>query len=42
MKEIIEFIKESKHLIAFTGAGVSVLSGIKDFRGKIPENFVYE
>lgn len=34
MKEIIEFIKESKHLIAFTGAGVSVLSGIKDFRGK--------
>ena len=34
MKEIIDFIKSAKHLIAFTGAGVSVLSGIKDFRGK--------
>ncbi|MGP1439092.1 MAG: NAD-dependent protein deacylase [Treponema sp.] len=34
MKEIIDFIKEAKHLVAFTGAGVSVLSGIKDFRGK--------
>ena len=34
MKEIIDFIKRAKHLIAFTGAGVSVLSGIKDFRGK--------
>jgi len=34
MKEIIDFIKGARHLIAFTGAGVSVLSGIKDFRGK--------
>ena len=34
MKEIIDFIKDAKYLIAFTGAGVSVLSGIKDFRGK--------
>lgn len=34
MQEIIEFIKSAKHLVAFTGAGVSVLSGIKDFRGK--------
>jgi NAD-dependent deacetylase len=34
MQEIIDFIKNAKHLIAFTGAGVSVLSGIKDFRGK--------
>lgn len=34
MKEIIDFIKNAKHLVAFTGAGVSVLSGIKDFRGK--------
>lgn len=34
MKEIIDFIKSARHLIAFTGAGVSVLSGIKDFRGK--------
>ena len=34
MQKIIDFIKSSKHLVAFTGAGVSVLSGIKDFRGK--------
>lgn len=34
MQEIINFIKNAKHLVAFTGAGVSVLSGIKDFRGK--------
>ena len=34
MEEIIDFIKGAKHLVAFTGAGVSVLSGIKDFRGK--------
>ena len=34
MQEIIDFIKNAKHLVAFTGAGVSVLSGIKDFRGK--------
>ena len=34
MKEIVDFIKSAKYLIAFTGAGVSVLSGIKDFRGK--------
>ena len=27
-------IQESKHLIALTGAGVSTLSGIRDFRGK--------
>lgn len=34
MQEIIDFIKSARHLVAFTGAGVSVLSGIKDFRGK--------
>lgn len=34
MQEIIDFIKSANHLVAFTGAGVSVLSGIKDFRGK--------
>jgi len=34
MQEVIDFIKNAKHLVAFTGAGVSVLSGIKDFRGK--------
>lgn len=34
MQKIIDFIKRAKYLVAFTGAGVSVLSGIKDFRGK--------
>ena len=34
MQKIIDFIKNAKYLVAFTGAGVSVLSGIKDFRGK--------
>ena len=31
---LAEQIKEARHLVAFTGAGVSTLSGIRDFRGK--------
>lgn len=29
-----EWIKESTNIVAFTGAGVSTESGIKDFRSK--------
>ncbi len=32
--ELYKWILEAKHFVAFTGAGVSTLSGIKDFRGK--------
>ena len=31
---LFALIKEAKHLAALTGAGVSTLSGIRDFRGK--------
>jgi NAD-dependent deacetylase len=34
IKELYTLIKEAKHLVALTGAGVSTLSGIRDFRGK--------
>jgi NAD-dependent deacetylase len=34
IKELYKLIKEAKHLVALTGAGVSTLSGIRDFRGK--------
>jgi NAD-dependent deacetylase len=34
MKELKELIKTSKYITALTGAGVSTLSGIRDFRGK--------
>ncbi len=34
MSAIIEFIKESQYCVALTGAGISTLSGIPDFRGK--------
>lgn len=32
IKQFIEYIKESKNIVFFTGAGVSVPSGIPDFR----------
>jgi len=34
VSELYKLICGAKHLVAFTGAGVSTLSGIKDFRGK--------
>jgi NAD-dependent deacetylase len=32
--ELYRLIQNAKHLVALTGAGVSTLSGIRDFRGK--------
>lgn len=34
LDKLVDLIKNAKHLVAFTGAGISTLSGIKDFRGK--------
>jgi len=34
IKELFEKITGAKHCVALTGAGVSTLSGIRDFRGK--------
>ena len=34
LNELAELIKVANHCVAFTGAGISTLSGIKDFRGK--------
>ncbi|WP_461245997.1 SIR2 family NAD-dependent protein deacylase [Treponema sp. R6D11] len=34
IKELYTLIKKAKHLVTLTGAGVSTLSGIRDFRGK--------
>jgi NAD-dependent deacetylase len=31
---LFDLIQESRHCVAFTGAGVSTFSGIRDFRGK--------
>jgi NAD-dependent deacetylase len=34
INQLFELIKNAKHTVAMTGAGVSTLSGIRDFRGK--------
>jgi NAD-dependent deacetylase len=34
INKLFSLIKEAKHMVALTGAGVSTLSGIRDFRGK--------
>ncbi len=34
MERLAALLRESKSCVAFTGAGVSTLSGIRDFRGK--------
>jgi NAD-dependent deacetylase len=34
MNDLINFLQESRYVVVFTGAGVSTLSGIPDFRGK--------
>lgn len=34
VKELFSLVKEAGYLVAFTGAGVSTLSGIRDFRGR--------
>jgi NAD-dependent deacetylase len=34
INKLLTLIKESRHMVALTGAGVSTLSGIRDFRGK--------
>ncbi len=34
VNDIIQLIKNSKYLVAFTGAGISTESGLSDFRGK--------
>lgn len=33
-EELKDLLKHSRHTVAFTGAGISTLSGIRDFRGK--------
>jgi len=33
-EELKDLLAHSKHTVAFTGAGISTLSGIRDFRGK--------
>ena len=34
MEKAVEYIKSANRVIAFTGAGISVESGIPPFRGK--------
>ena len=42
MKELIEALKKARHVGCLTGAGVSTLCGIPDFRGPqgLPEEMV--
>ena len=39
MERLIKALKKSEYCVVFTGAGVSTLSGIQDFRG---ENGLYK
>ena len=34
MKHLTDLILNARHCVAFTGAGVSTFSGIRDFRGR--------
>ena len=34
IEKLFSLMQSAKHMIALTGAGVSTLSGIRDFRGK--------
>ena len=34
MDKLVRLLRESSYAVAFTGAGVSTLAGISDFRGK--------
>ncbi|MFW6253501.1 MAG: NAD-dependent protein deacylase [Chitinivibrionales bacterium] len=34
MDQLLKFLRNSRYCVAFTGAGISTLSGIPDFRGK--------
>ena len=38
-QQVTELILESRHVVAFTGAGVSTESGIPDFRGLRPRTY---
>jgi len=41
MNEIAQKIKNSKNIVVFTGAGISVPSGIPDFRSAEGSETVY-
>ena len=34
IQRVVDLIQQAHHCVAFTGAGISTLSGIRDFRGK--------
>ncbi|MDR0448660.1 MAG: NAD-dependent deacetylase [Treponema sp.] len=40
IKKLFELIRSARYCIAFTGAGVSTLSGIPDFRGAYPDELL--